>query len=177
MHLIDGQPLHLLDSMPSIPKPPPRKNKHAHSSASISSVQNSTSHTKLDNGTALTGKPWPGPTTSSSKRGSSPPTEEPSLKKTKLLPQVTSSCVVCGHSPHHLVKDCPTILEGSKRYSSSNMFEAKPTNFLISIAREIKRLQDDPTHSSTVNILGKLLKKQKRRELAQSSPDVLMHSD
>jgi hypothetical protein len=48
---------------------------------------------------------------------------------------------------------------------------------LTSVSKEIRRLQDDPKHSSTVNILNKILKKQKRRELAQSSFDDVAIND
>jgi chromodomain-helicase-DNA-binding protein 4 len=111
MHLIDGQPLHLLDETISVPNPPLKKSKHMHST----SVPHSTSNGKSVANSFPMSMPPPGPV-AFSKRTSSPiPTEQHSSKKHKVQP-APSSCVLCGRSPFHLVKDCPTVLEGPKRY-------------------------------------------------------------
>src|ERR1700733_10179694 len=115
MHLIDGQPLHLLDKPSSVPNPPPKKkSKHVHP-ASASAIQHSTSNGKAAASTFPVDLS-PRLVASSSKRTSSPlPSEGPSSKKQKFQPS-PSNCVVCGRFPFHLVKDCPTVLEGPKRY-------------------------------------------------------------
>jgi len=61
---------------------------------------------------------------------------------------VDLSCVVCGRTPHHLVKDCPIVIEGPG-----------------SVTREIKRLDKHPSMSGTVSILRNILSKQKRKAL------------
>ena len=123
MHLIDGQPLHLLDEATSVPNPPPKKSKPNHST----SVAHSTSNGEaVANSFPMSMSP-PGPVASSSKRTSSPtPTEQHSSKKHKVQ-SAPSSCVLCGRSPFHLVKDCPTVLEGPKRYDET-MFSIKLAN-------------------------------------------------
>ena len=114
MHLIDGQSLHLLDKPSSVPSPPPKKkSKHAYP-ASVSAVQHVTSSGKAAASTFPVDLS-PRLIASSSKRTSSPlPLEGPS-KKQKFQPS-PSNCVVCSRFPFHLVKDCPTVLEGPKRY-------------------------------------------------------------
>ncbi|KAF8640689.1 hypothetical protein AX17_000345 [Amanita inopinata Kibby_2008] len=81
-----------------------------------------------------------------SKRPASP--VEDSTKK-RLKPSV-SSCPICRHSPHHLVKDCPIVAEGPK-----------------SIAQQIRRLEgsSDVAVIQTVDILRKIMNKQKRRDM------------
>lgn len=119
IHLIDGQPLHLLEKNPSTIVPPPKKSKHAHASSSNSGNQYSASNGRIVGNGVSSGVSTPGPTASSSKRGSPP--EESSLKKKKKLSQPLSGCPVCERPSHHLVKDCPTVLEGSKRYSCQKL--------------------------------------------------------
>ncbi|TFK56559.1 hypothetical protein OE88DRAFT_1730039 [Heliocybe sulcata] len=79
-----------------------------------------------------------------------PPSPLPSTssKKSKHTGGQTP-CSVCGRSPHHLVKDCPVVAEGPK-----------------STAREIARLERDPKQSHTVDVLRKIMIKQKKREAA-----------
>lgn len=54
------------------------------------------------------------PTASSSKRPVSPSANLPTKKK--KINDNDPVCVVCGQSPHHLVKDCPLVMEGPKAY-------------------------------------------------------------
>ena len=137
MHLIDGQPLHLLSKTEAAPKlPPNKKSKHAHS-ASTFGIQHFASTAKAAINTFPMGLSSSGPVASSSKRALPPlPTEEPSSKK-KKVESAPSSCVVCGRSPFHLVKDCPTVLEGPKRYD----FDGVGTNLLTPFFDQ--RLQGD----------------------------------
>ncbi|RDB29203.1 Chromatin remodeling factor mit1 [Hypsizygus marmoreus] len=82
--------------------------------------------------------------------------EQSKMKKAKSSMSSASSapCAVCGKTPHHLIKNCPLVAQGSQ-----------------SISKQIKRLEgdSDPTAASTVRILHKLLSKQKKREEANSA--------
>ncbi|KAI6008336.1 SNF2 family DNA-dependent ATPase [Pisolithus orientalis] len=85
----------------------------------------------------------PDSSTLPSKRERSPHAEVGMVPK-KPKPATSVRCVVC-RGPYHLVKDCPVVAEG-------------PT----SIARQIVRLSEDPTHGHTVSVLRHLLEKQRR---------------
>ncbi|KAJ6627101.1 SNF2 family N-terminal domain-containing protein [Mycena sp. CBHHK59/15] len=61
-------------------------------------------------------------------------------------------CVICRISPLHLAKDCPIVAEGPK-----------------SVSREIKRLDLLSGTAGTVQILRKILAKQKKQELSQAT--------
>lgn len=52
-----------------------------------------------------------------SKRASSPFAAQESSKQKRAKPTFTSSCVICGLSPHHLAKDCSVVAHGPKRYA------------------------------------------------------------
>lgn len=105
-----------------------------------------------------------------SKRSPSPrPLESPRKKKFREGP---SLCAVCGRSPHHLVKDCPVVAQGPKRYGN---FLKRRLHILTSFYRvqdEIKRLEDDPRQASTVHVLRKILAKQQRRSMSTTDGPV-----
>ncbi|OCH94711.1 hypothetical protein OBBRIDRAFT_746991 [Obba rivulosa] len=86
----------------------------------------------------------------SSKRTLSPPPPDISRQK-KAKQGGPIACVICGRTPHHLAKDCPTVLAGSK-----------------SIKRAIGRLEEYPENESTVTILQRILKKQEKRDFRQA---------
>ncbi|GBE77743.1 hypothetical protein SCP_0106250 [Sparassis crispa] len=152
LHLIFGQPLRLVEK-------PPRKKHKKHQSSSAKHDMNPTTFQ------SVMSMPLPSSTTSQAPRlpsgttnavaGPSKRTLSPLLASDapKKRPREggPSTCVVCGQSPHHLVKDCPTVAEGSKR-----------------IKKEIRRLEQDPLQSPTVNILRNILIKQQRRALASA---------
>ncbi|KAH9942923.1 SNF2 family N-terminal domain-containing protein [Amylocystis lapponica] len=85
-----------------------------------------------------------------SKRALSPDHDLGAPHKKKVKDN-NSSCVVCGRSPHHLVKDCPAVAEGPKRVNA-----------------EIERLEGDAAQAPTVSILRHILIKQQRRALANN---------
>ncbi|TFY59851.1 hypothetical protein EVJ58_g5524 [Rhodofomes roseus] len=87
-----------------------------------------------------------------SKRPPSPPmpTDSPKLKKVKSLGG--AGCPICGAMIHHLVKDCPEVKAGPKR-----------------VKRAIRRLENDPAHTATVNVLRHILTKQQRKALANAA--------
>ncbi|KAJ7786129.1 SNF2 family DNA-dependent ATPase [Mycena metata] len=143
MSLVLGQPLEVVErSTAELPKKKPRPSKAFEQVAQSSS--------------SSAARPTPpNAVASSSKRPLSPaPVSNPPRKKSKP----SGSCPVCQKSPHHLVKDCPVVTEGSK-----------------SITREIKRLEAIAGSGATVDILRKHLVKQKKKEVAQA--DVIELSD
>ncbi|KAF5384826.1 hypothetical protein D9615_001372 [Tricholomella constricta] len=88
-----------------------------------------------------------------SKRPASPTIAEQAKPK-KIKTSVSSlPCPVCERSPHHLVKDCPIVAEGTR-----------------SITEQIIRLENnpDPTAAATVRALRKLLSRQMRKEKADA---------
>ena len=101
LHLIDGQPLHLLENAPHPSMPILTTPSHITSSPTNSTNPTSGSGFSMD--------------MSSGPKRSSPAVavEEPSVKKQKVE-QPSSRCVVCGQS-YHLVKDCPVVLQGPAR--------------------------------------------------------------
>ncbi|KAJ7487418.1 SNF2 family DNA-dependent ATPase [Mycena galericulata] len=86
---------------------------------------------------------------SSSKRALSPDPGNSAQKKPRQ--SVSQACIICGKTPHHLAKDCPVVSEGPKSVSS-----------------QIKRLNSLPGTGATVQILQKILVKQKKKELADA---------
>ncbi|KAJ7630765.1 SNF2 family DNA-dependent ATPase [Roridomyces roridus] len=97
---------------------------------------------------------------SSSKRALSPaPTDDSAQKKSRLSSPQT--CVICGRVPYHSADDCPVVLQGPK-----------------SVSREIKRLSVLAGTAPTVQILQKILVKQKKAEQAAAeSAEVIELSD
>ncbi|EMD41939.1 hypothetical protein CERSUDRAFT_90530 [Gelatoporia subvermispora B] len=96
---------------------------------------------------------------SSSKRSLSPPPADASrVKKPKQA--VPAACVICSRTPHHLIKDCPTVLAGSK-----------------SMKRAIGRLEEYPENEDTVKILRHLLKKQEKRDAKLARASAIEISD
>lgn len=102
LHLIDGQPLHLLTKTPPAPRPRPRPAQA--SSTSATQVASTSKH--ASNST------FPMDMASSLPKRAPSPSNEPSSKKKAI--QGNAGCAVCG-GPHHLVKDCPKVLQGPKR--------------------------------------------------------------
>ncbi|KAF5352561.1 hypothetical protein D9756_006063 [Leucocoprinus leucothites] len=86
-------------------------------------------------------------TMSSSSRQISTPAAIP-VKKSKGYDNGDIKCPVCETSPTHLVKDCPAVLAGSK-----------------SISRQIERLEQIGGKGDVADILRKLLRKAKFREM------------
>lgn len=85
----------------------------------------------------------PGSCVLPSKRDRSPHAEVGMVPK-KPKQSTSVGCAVC-RGPYHLVKDCPVVAEGP-----------------MSIAKQIVRLSEDPTHEQTVSVLRRLLEKQRR---------------
>ncbi|KAJ6574934.1 hypothetical protein B0H19DRAFT_1371843 [Mycena capillaripes] len=150
MHLVLGQPLEVVErSKADLPpkkksKPPaaPGQTSRPSTVTGNSVASSSTTHPPAQSNAVA----------SSSKRTLSPtPTANPPHKKPR--PSSSSTCIICGTSPHHLAKDCPVVLEGPKR-----------------VTREIKRLELIPGTGPTVEILRKILVKQKKKEIAQTTP-------
>jgi hypothetical protein len=56
------------------------------------------------------------PTGPVERRPVSPPPAEPVKKKAKGLTDNEIKCPVCDISPIHLIKDCPAVRAGSKRF-------------------------------------------------------------
>lgn len=185
IHLIYGQPLHLVEHPLKDQDPPPRKRSKQEgsngSSLSLSTVRktNGRPGSAQAGGSKMTaapllrpqGIPSPAfpvadnaqnlyktsasnPTASSSKRPVSPSANLPTKKK--KINDNDPVCVVCGQSPHHLVKDCPLVMEGPK-----------------AVKMAIDRLAGDSAHEATIRILTKIYTKQQRRALATSGPGVI----
>lgn len=102
MNLIDGQPLHLLEVTLPLAMSPSKQKAHL---GPLSSTTFGSTFPMDD---------VPAPRVSTSKRSSPALADEPSSKRKKVQ-QVPSTCAVCDR-PHHLIKDCPTVAEGPKRY-------------------------------------------------------------
>ncbi|KAG5353235.1 hypothetical protein C0989_009198 [Termitomyces sp. Mn162] len=89
---------------------------------------------------------------SSSKRPVSPTTvEQGKAKKTKTASASSLPCPVCERMPHHLIKNCPLVIDGPQ-----------------SITKQIVRLEKnfDNNSAAAVRVLRKLLSKGKRKERA-----------
>ncbi|KAJ7654999.1 SNF2 family DNA-dependent ATPase [Mycena polygramma] len=152
MHLVLGQPLEIVER--SVADLPPRKKSKPTAAPDQTARASGPSSTPAGNPTASSSTARPpaqsNAVASSSKRTLSPtPAANPPHKKPR--PSSSLSCIICGSSPHHLAKDCPVVSEGPKR-----------------LAREIKRLELMPGTGSTVEILRKILVKQKKKELSQA---------
>ncbi|KAJ7932575.1 SNF2 family DNA-dependent ATPase [Mycena leptocephala] len=146
MHLVLGQPLEVVErstaDLPPKKKPKPPTAPEQTSGPSANAVASSSSSRPPAPSNAVA---------SSSKRTLSPaPTANPPQKKSR--PSASLTCIICGTSPHHLAKDCPVVSEGPKR-----------------LTREIKRLELIPGTGSTVEILRKILVKQKKKEMSQAT--------
>ncbi|RPD57040.1 hypothetical protein L227DRAFT_552450 [Lentinus tigrinus ALCF2SS1-6] len=181
INLIYGQPLHLVEMPPQrTAAPPPKKHKHeggntrpsahlvARSAISPHATQliagpshmNDSAPVAGPSATAV-GTPEAVPhisktanaTSSSSKRPKPPgdSVEGPQNKKAKESGRMVS-CVVCGRTPHHLVKDCPVVAQGPQ-----------------SITEAIQRLSKDPDQGPVVSALRSILTKVQRRMLNSSS--------
>jgi len=152
LHLIHGQPLLLLESHSSAPNARDLKaKKPTMSTSTITSASVGPSNAATSSSFVA------GP----SKRPSSP-LHRTSSKKAKQAGG-DMPCPVCGRLPHHLVKDCPVVAKGPK-----------------SIAHVIAKLDQDPSQSQTVDVLRKIMVKQKKRELAAqtaASPAMTMAID
>lgn len=156
MHLIYGQPMHLVERPAQEGKPPQKKaktgpplpfgllgrgsvptsSKVAGTSGNTQTAKHNgsgsvstTSSARVDSAPSFgrSDKPRAVPTlprhgvvsqdvAGPSKRPSSPivPPESPRAKKTKSAG--ATGCPVCGGNVHHLVKDCPDVRAGPKRY-------------------------------------------------------------
>ncbi|KAJ6519648.1 SNF2 family DNA-dependent ATPase [Mycena sanguinolenta] len=157
MHLVLGQPLEIVERS-TVDHPAYKKSKPTTVQDQASRPSGSSAAGNPAASSATTRRPaQQNAVASSSKRTLSPtPTENTSHKKPRMS---SSPCIICGTSPHHLAKNCPAVSEGPKR-----------------ITREIKRLELISGTRPTVEILRKLLVKQKKREV-QTSADVIEVSD
>jgi chromodomain-helicase-DNA-binding protein 4 len=116
IHLIAGQPLYIVDHPAS---GIPTKKPNVDNSSTWSSIQPHATTSRDINATSVAPFPLdisvrssPASTAGPSKRPSSlSHNEGPSKKKVKPS---TAGCVVCGQTPHHLVKDCPVVAQGPK---------------------------------------------------------------
>ncbi|KAH0590929.1 hypothetical protein H2248_001042 [Termitomyces sp. 'cryptogamus'] len=100
---------------------------------------------------------------SSSKRPVSPTTvEQGKAKKTKTASASSLPCPVCERMPHHLIKNCPLVIDGPQ-----------------SITKQIVRLEKnfDNNSAAAVRVLRKLLSKGKRKERAGDDANVPIHID
>lgn len=151
IHLIYGQPLHLVEHPNTLRHPKRKRDVTAMSESSHPSISgrlaggrqpgNARTPSASLPGAVLSqapSRPEPGSSnlngakpvlprtsgvlpsngvTGSSKRALSPiPAADPVQKKKRVGGVELSECVICGRSPHHLVKDCPLVAEGPKRY-------------------------------------------------------------
>ncbi|TBU49968.1 SNF2 family N-terminal domain-containing protein [Dichomitus squalens] len=182
IHLIYGQPLHLVETppQPAVPHPPkkpkldnaPRPTLQAQITPPI--LHDTPNHIQLAagpsrlNGTVpnaaspATAAQMPRPVpraynaanavASSSKALTSLAAagDVPRPKKAKLIGG--QPCAVCGHVPHHLVKDCPVVAQGPLKINDA-----------------IQRLASDPSQEPVVDALRSILTKQQRRVLAVSA--------
>ncbi|KDQ63375.1 hypothetical protein JAAARDRAFT_169132 [Jaapia argillacea MUCL 33604] len=98
LHLIHGQPLHLI-GVPLRQSDPTRTNKSHHKKHAAGEA----SRKAQTNGNAVAGP--------SSKRPSEEPSHGGANKKAKTS---GGACVICGRTPSHLIKDCPIVALGPK---------------------------------------------------------------
>ncbi|KAJ7900162.1 SNF2 family DNA-dependent ATPase [Mycena olivaceomarginata] len=157
-HLLLGQPLEIVERS-TADHPPPKK-------AKPSTAQDHVSRPSVSAGIPVASSSTARPpaqsnaVASSSKRALSPtPAVNSPHKKPRASSSTSTTCIICQSSPHHLAKDCPAVSEGPKR-----------------ITREIKRLELIPGTRPTVEILRKILVKQKKKEI-QTSAEVIDVSD
>ncbi|PFH54826.1 hypothetical protein AMATHDRAFT_134744 [Amanita thiersii Skay4041] len=132
LSLIAGQPLHPL---PAFSIPPSRLAPQSKlTRPSVSSYETN-------------GHQW----NRATKRPASPANDS---NRKKIKATTVLSCPICDRIPHHLVKDCPVILEGAP-----------------SISRQIERLESstDPSVIHAVGVLRKMLRKQAKRELQRQA--------
>jgi chromodomain-helicase-DNA-binding protein 4 len=178
LSLIAGQPLHALPKSSILP--PVKKPKYPAQITQIS--QPSTSHTPFSQSTdpikhTTSNKhpqpqhnPQPGPSSaaSSSLSKSTGSKAVEGLKKKSKTPSVL--CPVCHQTPLHLLKDCPLVLEGSKRLIVFCLIWQQKLILLPSLSNQIKRLEDDhnPAAAGTLQILRKILAKQIKKEAGES---------
>jgi chromodomain-helicase-DNA-binding protein 4 len=117
--MIAGQPLSLVDR-PALGIPPTKKAKCIDPSVTKDGTRAHASTTSREKNSAPRApfpldlpRPSPVPNVGPSKRPPSPlgNDEAPNSKKIKSSDTI---CMVCGKSPHHLVKDCPIVLQGPK---------------------------------------------------------------
>lgn len=89
------------------------------------------------------------------------------MKKKPRLPVVDSQCAVCLTSPHHLIKDCIVVRQGPKRSVNSVGKSSRSWELILhlSILQQIERLERTQGMEGTVDILRKILKNMKRREM------------
>ncbi|KAJ3555472.1 hypothetical protein NP233_g12200 [Leucocoprinus birnbaumii] len=158
LSLIAGQPLHPMKPQPTNPNPAPSKPTLVNSSAPVRPpVQQQITQPQpqqaprqflappqpqMPIASSSTFPPLP-TTGSTSSQVSMPPVTQPKKKKVGYG-NGDIKCPVCETSPTHLVKDCPAVRAGSK-----------------SISQQIERLESAGGKSDVVDILRKLLKKQK----------------
>ncbi|KAF8213246.1 SNF2 family N-terminal domain-containing protein [Mycena galopus ATCC 62051] len=154
VHLVMGQPLEIVER--SILDHPQKKSKST--AAPNQASGSSTAGNPVASSSTARPPTQSNAVASSSKRTLSPTlASNPPHKKAKT--SSSSICIICGSSPHHLAKDCSVVSEGPKR-----------------ITREIKRLELVPGTGPTVEILRKILVKQKKREI-KTPAEVIEVSD
>ncbi|PIL31731.1 hypothetical protein GSI_06435 [Ganoderma sinense ZZ0214-1] len=181
IHLIYGQPLHLVEApapsqpaAPHLPKKPKRPRPEPRPQATPSTPRNvlndnqSVAGPSRLNGTAskaahsATAAQMSNtvPRASSTANGVASTSEVPVSSVTPnghpkpKKPKVTGgqTCAVCRQVPHHLVKDCPVVAQGPSRISEA-----------------VSRLAQDPSQEPVVDALRRILKKQQRRALGASA--------
>ncbi|KAI0322695.1 hypothetical protein OF83DRAFT_1092474 [Amylostereum chailletii] len=162
LHLIHGQPLRLLEMGTHLPPAPPRPaiastvtslTPRAQPTPSLSNnrskpvvsprlhAPNTSARTPSVAQSSVAG---PSRVVSSPMKRVTHPTSPEHGVVRKRAKNDGTVCVVCGRSPHHLIKDCPTVAEGPPGVKSA-----------------IDRLAPLPEHSNTVKILRRTLEKQK----------------
>ncbi|KAI0654200.1 SNF2 family N-terminal domain-containing protein [Cubamyces menziesii] len=173
IHLIYGQPLHLVETPPQPAVMPVQKKPKPDIQNTRPAVQATANGLQPAAGPSTNGLTPSNPFTaarprstatlqvqsmpriskpstaiaSSSKRPSSPvPAIDPPKTKKPRDANGQSVCVVCGRSPLHLIKDCPVVAQGPTR-----------------IAEAIQRLSRDPARAPVVEVLRSIMTKQQRR--------------
>ncbi|PCH33925.1 hypothetical protein WOLCODRAFT_130070 [Wolfiporia cocos MD-104 SS10] len=178
IHLIQGQPLHLVERPAKPVAPPPRKKQKIAASPALPrndavpvrngvSAGSSKSRQSPSNGqfnNNMKSQPGPSKLPDASQRhwtvnvgpsSGSLPFVHASDSYKRRSRDTTASCPICGRSPHHLVKDCAVVAEGP-----------------ASVDAAIRKLELDPTQILTVNALRGILHKQQRRSGAGSGPSI-----
>ncbi|KAF8898923.1 SNF2 family N-terminal domain-containing protein [Infundibulicybe gibba] len=163
LSLIVGQPLYLVPPPPKAPSRPKKKPQATGQPPAPKSNMTAASHQSMKQGrpfdSSATQLGYQPPMAGPSKRASSPGLDNSRKNKQSRSTNLSSPCIVCGQTPHHLIKNCPLVSQG-------------PT----SISQQIKRLDQDPhpQAADTVKILRRILIKQKKRESGTHNSDSMV---
>ncbi|KAG6885408.1 hypothetical protein C0993_002141 [Termitomyces sp. T159_Od127] len=170
--MIDGQPLRPLRKIKSSPARQESLSANAtgpvadvsvvQQDALVSSAQSVSVVQPLSRNPSSTAKSIVD-TASTSKRPASPTTvEQGKAKKTKTTSTPSLPCLVCEKTPHHLIKNCPIVINGPQ-----------------SITQQIARLErnSDANSAATVRVLRRILLKEKSKEKAGDDATVPIYLD